>query len=208
MYCTKLGSYWRTFGCTPRKSGSRVVRITPGQWHPTLVQYGQPLASGTPPSCSSRPEQAPAGSGPLIEHHREPDERYQEPEEGPEEGAGVSRSVTKAQTALIQAEQNRMIPRFSFTRPESWRFFVADLDTIGLIPSKESGAAEPRGHRDQGAAVFWDEAGQRDTWVQGPTCSSPRTNRSKTPAYRRPGGWGRNVRVARDSPGSDPPAPR
>ena len=30
-------------------------------------------ASGTPPSCSSRPERAPAGSGPLIERRQEPE---------------------------------------------------------------------------------------------------------------------------------------
>ena len=65
----------------------------------------------------------------------------------------MSRSMTKAQTALIHAEQNRMIPRLSFMRPEDWRSFVSDLDTIGAIPSKESGAAEPPGHRDQRTAV-------------------------------------------------------
>ena len=48
----------------------------------------------------------------------------------------VSRSVTKAQTALIQAERNRMIPRFSFMRPGGWRPFVTDLDTTEPIPLK------------------------------------------------------------------------
>ena len=48
-----------------------------------LVQYGQPLTSTTPPPCSSRREQAPAGSGPLIEGHQEPSGHHREPEEGP-----------------------------------------------------------------------------------------------------------------------------
>ena len=141
----------------------------------------------------------------------------------------MSRSMTKAQTALIQAEQNRMIPRFSFTRPESWRFFVADLDTIGLIPSKESGAAEPRGHRDQGAAVSGTRPAKAhlgtrpvllitpDQQIEDSGLPAPRRVGRQHPLHRGltgirpatdPGGWGRNVRVARDSPGSDPPAPR
>ena len=54
----------------------------------------------------------------------------------------VSRSVTKARTALIHTEQNRMIPRLLFMRPEGRRSFVTDLDTNRPIPSEA-----PRSHR-------------------------------------------------------------
>ena len=38
-YCTRVGCYWPTFGCTARRSGARAVRTTPGQYNPTFVQY-------------------------------------------------------------------------------------------------------------------------------------------------------------------------
>ena len=38
VYCTRVGCYWLAFGCTPRRSGSRAVRTTPGQYNPTLVE--------------------------------------------------------------------------------------------------------------------------------------------------------------------------
>ena len=54
----------------------------------------------------------------------------------------VSRSVTKARTARIHTEQNRMIPRLLFMRPEGRGSFVTDLDTNRPIPSEA-----PRSHR-------------------------------------------------------------
>ena len=56
----------RGWGCTGQ--GLSVLHETP-----TFVEYTRMPASGTPPSCSSRPERAPAGSDPLIEHHQEPE---------------------------------------------------------------------------------------------------------------------------------------
>ena len=39
-YCTRVGGHWGRGGCTPRGSGVRPVRTTPGQWIPTLVKLG------------------------------------------------------------------------------------------------------------------------------------------------------------------------
>ena len=55
----------RGWGATGRHSG--VLHEGRG-----LVQYGQPLASTTPPSCSRPTGRGPAGNGPLIEHRRQP----------------------------------------------------------------------------------------------------------------------------------------
>ena len=43
----------------------------------------------------------------------------------------MSKSVTKARTALILKKYNRMIPRFSFIRPARRKAFVTDLDISG-----------------------------------------------------------------------------
>ena len=69
-------------GCTPRGWGPTGGHSGLLHEGPDLVQYAQPLASTSPPSCSSRPEGAPAGHDPLIEHHREPSEHHQGSEVG------------------------------------------------------------------------------------------------------------------------------
>ena len=38
VYCTRVECYWRKVGGTPRRSGFRAVRTTPGQRIPTLVK--------------------------------------------------------------------------------------------------------------------------------------------------------------------------
>ena len=85
VYSTRVGRHWPTAGSTPRGWGANVRHSGVLHEGPGLVQYAQPLASTPPPSCSSRPEGAPAGRGPLLEHHQEPRGHQQELSEHPRE---------------------------------------------------------------------------------------------------------------------------
>ena len=57
-YYTRVGCHWPTFGGTPRKSGVRAVRTTPGQCNPTLVQYA--------PSATRLTKRAPSATRPSA----------------------------------------------------------------------------------------------------------------------------------------------
>ena len=75
----RVWSAWWRSARTARRWGCTGQGLSVLHEPRTFVEYPRMSASGTPPSCSSRPEGAPAGSGPLIEHHQEPSQRHGEP---------------------------------------------------------------------------------------------------------------------------------
>lgn len=98
--------YW-PWACTARGSGTTARGSSALPVGGTFVQCAQPLASRSPPSWNG-PTQKTNMPEPTSSVHR------QQPDGEPR----MSTSATKAWIILTLTKQNRMIPRFAFTRSE------------------------------------------------------------------------------------------
>ncbi len=150
--------------CTARGPGTTGREVGVLHEGPGPVQYGRPQASTTPPSCSGWPERSP---GQKRRADRTPPGAVERP--------GLSKSVTKARTVLIQADRSRMIPRFSFMRSGGCGFLCCRFGHYRADSPEESGATDPRERCDQRPeAIVTTRSARIPTWEQGLACSSSR----------------------------------
>lgn len=97
----------RPWACTARGSGATAGGLGVLQVGRTFVQCAQPLASRSPPSWNGPTQKTNMPETTSSVHRQQPD---WEPR--------MSTSKTKAWIVLTLTKQNRMIPRFAFTRSE------------------------------------------------------------------------------------------
>ena len=129
-------SFWQHPAHTARgwgATGRQVGALYEGRG---LVQYGQPLASTTPPSCSSRPEGVPA-VGSSLGHVSQP--RAAHP-------AGVSEAMTPARLRSEGTRRRSPVPSvrllfrsaptasFTVTPPQGRQSGPPRLETAGCFP--------------------------------------------------------------------------